>query len=650
MTYKYIYCLVFLFIINSGCYKQALSDNSSTTTETPYVNEIKNNEELKTLAGKPLSSKFSSVLSVKIVYELASKRLYFINSKKYVFHYGFCNEVLGYQNDLVTFNSNNYQDNVKQEYYLSCLNYYAQSGIYALEFTSNTSIKPEQIRTLYNEVASRSYIKDSLRLLINSDYINDLFTEGKITVPTISPDAIYKEQSFQSLYTGATVGRLRMVSNLNSNIKLNSNDIVIIKGTPVQLPNCKAIISDAIQTPLSHINILCRNRGIPAAAYTRVWNDSRFLSLKDKMVSLVITNDSIIIREANEKEKAKLLKTSTLGEDITLLADLNIKTILPLHSIKEHHYGAIGNKSIGMSILYQIQQKNKTLFEVPEGGFAIPFYFYNNHIEKKPVAQLIYNLLHAQVYKENRDSIKAQLKRIRKAITKEPLDKQLLAAVTTRIEQNNIGMSYRFRSSSNAEDMFGFSGAGLYTSKTGIVDNTQKTIEKAIKKVWASAWNEAAFFERENYNISHTNMMMGVLVHRNFPDEILNGVAITRNLYRNNYPGFTINAQKGNISVVSPPDSIVCEQLICMNSRSVQPSTDNVTVEYITFSNLNKNRTLFTKEQVTQLYNALSVIEEYYYFSIDSHGAYGLEEFALDIEFKFDSNKKLYIKQARPFY
>ena len=56
--------------------------------------------------------------------------------------------------------------------------------------------------------------------------------------------------------------------------------------------------------------------------------------------------------------------------------------------------------------------------------------------------------------------------------------------------------SFRFRSSTNAEDLENFNGAGLYDSKAAKKNHKTKTIDAAIKEVWASLWNFRAFNER----------------------------------------------------------------------------------------------------------------------------------------------------------
>ena len=106
--------------------------------------------------------------------------------------------------------------------------------------------------------------------------------------------------------------------------------------------------------------------------------------------------------------------------------------------------------------------------------------------------------------------------------------------------QRNI----RFRSSSNVEDTEQFVGAGLYDSFSGCLaddldDDTagpcrcdpaepkERGVFRAIRKVYASFYNDDAYLERLRHGIDEAQVGMGLLVHHSFPDEIerANGVA-----------------------------------------------------------------------------------------------------------------------------
>ncbi|MDP6943130.1 MAG: PEP/pyruvate-binding domain-containing protein, partial [Myxococcota bacterium] len=148
------------------------------------------------------------------------------------------------------------------------------------------------------------------------------------------------------------------------------------------------------------------------------------------------------------------------------------------------------------------------------------------------------------------------------------LDAELNAALAAQFSALAPAQGLRFRSSSTAEDIQGFNGAGLYDSNTGYLDPSLQTEPKlqdrdlawALKKTWASYWGFEAFAERRSAGIDHMSGHMGVLVHPRFDDalEDANGV-ITLYLARESAGPrrqMVVNAQDGEISVTNPdPDN-----------------------------------------------------------------------------------------------
>jgi phosphoenolpyruvate synthase/pyruvate phosphate dikinase len=290
--------------------------------------------------------------------------------------------------------------------------------------------------------------------------------------------------------------------------------------------------------------------------------------------------------------------------------------------------------------------------KVPEGAFAIPFYYYQQHMEAHGIDKAIPEMLDASAAQtQNRNRIiREGLETMRDRIREAPIDSELLRIVSDKVAASGFDRM-RFRSSTNAEDLDGFSGAGLYDSVTGILNSNDRSIERAIKKVWASAWNYEAFMERGYFGIDQDSVAMGVLVHRSFPNEVANGVAITRNIYRNdNFPAFGLNVQIGENSVVNPEPGVTADQLISYNGVNEDSSFDGAP-EYITYSSLTDGEPILSDQQILELTIELRRIKEHFHLKVkDYRRNYSLEEFALDVEFKYNGDdKQLYIKQARVF-
>ncbi len=612
-----------------GCQQKTTAKNPYSSLK--FSNTLATPADFQAFCGAPLEHTYSGVKSVKVMYDIAAKKLYFINSNYYRLHFEFGVEELGYPNDLFAFNSKNYEDGSNRQFYLATINYYNNLATYTLEFSSYDKNSASNISSLYREIAVNSFIKDSLKVLINSDALQETFATNAYNLPLITPDVLYGAQSFQCIQKGTTKGYLRWLPNLEDSLTtVRPSDIVITTGTPIEIPVCKAILTNAFQTPLSHIQVLTHNRKIPSAVVKNIANNFTLQQWNRLPVQLTVTNDTFYIEKlANNKD---IIETSVPISLQKLKANTVVKGLINMNSSNLKN-NTVGGKATGMGILAKVAKKD-TSFRVPEGAFAIPFYYYHQHVGESSIQLLIKKLATLSDNKE----IETCLKSIQKAILEKPLDTNLLHLIENKITQQKQGDSYRFRSSSNAEDIEGFTGAGLYESRTGIRNNAKKSFEKAVKKVWAGVFNYRAYQERKLYHLDEKMVKMGILVHRSFPDEKCNGVIITKNLYRDDFPAILINVQKGDVGVVDAKDSVTCEQIIVSDAALLNPSTDKeVEIKYITYSSLNNQRPILTTPQIIQLFKAVDKIQQ-------SYNGY------LDIEFKIDKTNKLYIKQVRPFY
>ncbi|MEJ2704795.1 MAG: PEP/pyruvate-binding domain-containing protein, partial [Sedimentisphaerales bacterium] len=141
------------------------------------------------------------------------------------------------------------------------------------------------------------------------------------------------------------------------------------------------------------------------------------------------------------------------------------------------------------------------------------------------------------------------------------------------------GQKIRFRSSTNVEDSEQFTGAGLYESYSGCLaddldqddsgpcacdasDQDERGVFQAIRKAFASFYNDSAFLERLKWGINEADVGMALLVHHSFPDEIelANGVATLDKSDSSNWSA-DIVSQKGALSVTNPPADAVPEQV-----------------------------------------------------------------------------------------
>jgi len=616
-----------------------------------HLTELKSRADFDMLKGEPLSKTFKGIECIKLVYRLDNKVLYYLESKRYKWHYGFTKEVLGDNDDLEQFDLVNYGRGPGRKYILATFNYNINTKNYFLQFAAADDPSDEMINTLVAKVTATFFKGKDFKILLNTTILLRRKKEIEQTHAVITGDELFKNQVYQPICKGSTKGILKFIhaDSIKQNVDYSRN-ILVIKGSSNQIPVCKAVVTDEFQTPLSHICLLTNNRKTPSAAKKGIFENDSLLKLAGKFVEISVGNEKLTIKFATADAKEVKGKNK---KPIKLTADTLVTEIADLNTLSYKSRHAYGTKACNLAELKRLERRKKN-FSTPENALAIPFYYYLQHIKSSGAKKLIYDLASDSVALKNDSLLDKKLKLIRAAIRNTPIEKTFLDKISYLCYERFGKSKVRFRSSSNCEDEAGFNGAGLYTSQTGIPGDTSKKIESAIKKVWASLWTTRAFKERMYFNIDHKQVYMGILVHAAFDNEILNGVAITKNLYRDYEFGFVINMQKGEDEVVSPKPGLVCEQVVSyMNNTWAGFYNATRSADWISFSSLNPDASLLSADELFQLTQQLESMKKHFYDLYKLWPKVEYKDFALDVEFKLietaDKKRKFVFKQARPF-
>lgn len=604
-----------------------------------YFNELLRYEAFDMLQSTPPVTNFGEIQSIKALYDFVADEMYYTNVKKYPSHYLFARDILGFQGSDIVFFYSQYNDAPSRFLNGITINYHKNIDKYVFEFASYDMIDCEGIQATYKKLLETSYFGDKLYF-----YANNQRWKNCLDIPIITSEELYLGQNYQALNNGENYGYLRKVDiNDLPSTYLGRHDIVLLNGIPNDLSVVSGIITTEFQTPLSHINILSYNRQTPNMALRDGWENPQLDSLLGELVFLKVESNSFLIRKANIEEATTFWSEKEPHNPVTLEKDVETSGLIELNEASILSTKTIGGKAANFAELVNLGN-----IPVPENYFAIPFYYYQKHLANNGIDVEIENMLLDGEFFSNQEYRKNKLEEIRNQILQAPLDSELINMVSARINNFSEFSSFKFRSSTNAEDLENFSGAGLYDSYSAKKNHSTKTIANAIRGVWASLWNLRAFDEREYYKIDQTSVAMGILVHRAFSDEDANGVVITKNLYNVNH-AYTINVQYQEYSIVYPEPGIIHDQILVY---TINLDDQKYTIEYLSQSNIPalNGKTVMTDEELYELAEYCTIIKEHYYNNIPNNCNCEYSNFAVDLEIKVDSeveNRKIYIKQAR---
>ncbi|MEQ9301425.1 MAG: PEP/pyruvate-binding domain-containing protein [Cyclobacteriaceae bacterium] len=615
--------------------------------ELDFFNELVNPIAFDLVSSTPSRTNLGDVRAVKIVYDRTADELYYINTKKHQLHYYFAEEVLDFKGGHFYFNQTQYRLNSERFLDLGSINYYEKIDKYVLQFVTATEMTCEDISRLTAKIKSTSYIGDRLYF-----FANETEWEACSGISKISSEELYQGQTYQGLNTTENYGYLTKVSaeELPTTF-VSRRSIVLTDGIPNDLPVVAGIITSEFQTPLSHINVLSNSRGTPNMALRGAWQDPTLDALLDELVYLKVNPSTYEIRKATLGEANAFWQQHEPQEEVLLKKNATLDGLVDLTDADISFTDRVGGKAANFAELLKINSSGKPL-PTPEGAFAIPFHYYDQHMERYGLTAFLSEILEQPHFQNDIAYREDMLAQLRDSIINSPIDLALVGLVRSQIEDFRNFSSYRFRSSTNAEDLEDFSGAGLYDSYSGKKDHSTKTIENAIKKVWASLWNWRAFEERSYFKIDHLSCAMGILVHRSFPDEDANGVLVTKNLYNSN-PGFIVNVQHKEYSIVFPEPGIIHDQIILF-TWSIHPREEFM-IEYQTFSNIPEfaGQRVMLDEELFELGRYAKAIKDRYYYDLPQSCDCTYDQFGVDIEFKVDSqvsSRKVYVKQARIYH
>ena len=512
-----------------------------------------------------------------------------------------------------------------------------EPGVYTFEFNPNDAFPFEEIKMAHDLLVAKMPILENRLGYCPLWGAIGIYNREKArydaaAFPVYFEDDLYANIGYLPLNQASSFGRLRVLA---LDERPSPRDIVICKTLPNEMPRVAGVITGVRQTPLSHVNLRAIQDKVPNAFIAEAWENKEIAPLIGKYVYYAVNADGFEIREATLKEVETHFADSRPPKAQKPKRDLSVTNILPLTDIKFMDSVSFGVKTANIATLRTFGFPEET---VPN-GFGIPFHFYDAFMKHNGFYAKIKALIRDSEFQNNYDAREAGLKKLRDEIMKGEMPVWVMDALSKLYSTFPEGTSLRCRSSTNNEDLPGFSGAGLYDSFTHHPDEGH--LSQSIKQVFASLWNFRAFEARDFYRIDHLTTAMGVLVHPNFADELANGVAVTDDVVYQTIGNYYLNTQVGEDLVTNPEEQSVPEEIL-------MDWWDSNNYRVVTTSNRTTGgKRLLTDVYLGELNGYLGMIHNKF---SQLYGPVGrTKDFAMEIEFKITSDGKLSIKQARPW-
>ncbi|HOW70796.1 MAG TPA: PEP/pyruvate-binding domain-containing protein [Phycisphaerae bacterium] len=541
-------------------------------------------------------------------------KVYFQDSKQYRFHYDFAtalvSEYIGMtaeQFDHITLYAQGQKailGSVILPYWTSYQPAAEQIQEYGIQLVRQDAYDPAQVVTLFNLVQSKvvaaagvqAYYFPSYEQIPSAEEDRQYLADHGVEVSSTSRWA----KGNVAYARGWALGTLKKfpaagIGDAYRSGLLAPDDILLTDGIPAEVPIVAGIATLAPATPSSHVAILANTYGIPFVYLALPDDAARAEQLVGRQIALRAygpTNDC----DARLIDVQDTLTPQQIEEILALKvpAPLEISPVSPFGAYSAPADGLwpadiryFGGKAANFGLIRRSIPANSPV------ATALSFDLWNDFLGQtlpngrtlraeidQRLAGVTYPPANMSALSATLESIREDLFKRRSATSFSPAaQREIIAILQDPQYRFEPDRNIRFRSSTNVEDSEQFTGAGLYDSFSGCLaddldddelgpsrcdasEPDERGVFRAIRKVFASFYNDNAFLARLRYGLDENQVGMALLVHHSTPDqfELANGVAtLVRNGPSQNQ--IALVTQKGAVSVTNPGDGSIPEEV-----------------------------------------------------------------------------------------
>lgn len=554
----------------------------------------------------PVFEQFAGVLAgyryVKVVLVRETGTIHVLNSAVYAFHVNYVGERLL---DLSIAQIDERLDSLNAELYTAPERRFAagvlalhpnQDGdgpIWSLETTEVDNAGAELLVEFYRAV--RAILDPAIPLYLKPANHGQEKAVAELSagvLPQIAAHELYSTADYVPLNPGQAQGRLRVFEDEDAfrQAAVEWFDIVLMPRVPDDVPRVRGLLSTEHTTPLSHTNVLASGWGIPNAVQLGADQQTGVRELDGCWVEYEVLLDASGVRLSAttapaERPQQPAWMATRIRLDAPRLERVEPRPLSALRAADRVRFGVkaanlgelhrvLAGASARLAGFYQVPRPPRANLlgylaarlkvaesEIPAAvgeflrcrcqlprGIAVPFWVQQEFLASSPAIQQTIGKLKMALELDapQTDSVCLELQRL---IRNTDIPVELLDLVDAAIAAELPGVAtFVVRSSSNAEDLAGFSAAGIYESVNHVTSASDIVV--SVREVWASLVSPRSVRLRQQSGISLDLAYMGVIIQEQVEAEV-GGVLVTTNpLDQDDFRSVYLNASRNSAADV----------------------------------------------------------------------------------------------------
>ena len=346
---------------------------------------------------------------------------------------------------------------------------------------------------------------------------------------------------FTALNPGLATGILHVEPDLSDLENFRPDGIYVLPETVSDLPPVAGILTQGEGNPLSHVQLLARNLGIPNVTVDASLQET-LAQHEGGRVVLAVSKSGLVELTAYDERWAAILQRADSSQDVRISPDLEkldltVREFVPLDGLRATDSGRIvGPKAAKLGELRKHYPGHVSR------GVAIPFGLFLQEALEQPYRDgegTVFDWMVDEYRKleqipagdpgrdQQAEAFRAELYRIIvETRPGEAFQQQLKTAMENAFGSDDPPGVF-VRSDTNVEDLAGFTGAGLNLTLPNVVGF--ENLMQSIARVWASPFTARAFAWRQSHMTRPEHVYTSILLLESVASD-KSGVLVTQNI------------------------------------------------------------------------------------------------------------------------